>query len=312
MAKSFRLAVLGSPIAHSRSPQLQTSFANDCGITDFSYERIETTRETLLPTVRRLCAEGYDGFNCTMPLKTDMALLADVLGDEARDLCSANTVAYRDGKLYADTTDGGGILLTIRRGQQLAARAALENFASLRNSPEQLPPVAAGETAIAPAECACGKRVMLLGAGGAARSTALSLRNAGAVLTIHNRTLASAEALRTMLRVPCECKPLDEAALIESAKDCDILINCTSAGMAGQAEFESLAFVDALPDGAMVIDAVYNPLETRLLAHAKTRGLSALSGLWMLVYQGALAFEKWTGVLPDEDACLRAFEICKN
>ena len=102
MAKSFKLAVLGSPIAHSRSPQLQASFANDCGITDFSYERIETTRETLLPTVRRLCAEGYDGFNCTMPLKTDMALLADVLGDEARDLCSANTVAYRDGKLYAD------------------------------------------------------------------------------------------------------------------------------------------------------------------------------------------------------------------
>jgi len=285
MIDRLKLAVLGSPIAHSRSPQLQTSFANDCGVKDFSYERIETTCETLLPTIRRLISEGYDGFNCTMPLKTDMALYADVLGNEARVLCSANTVAYRDGKLYADTTDGGGILLTIRRGF--------------------------GETERSMADCVKGKRVTLLGAGGAARSAALSLKNAGAELTILNRTLRSAIALRTMLQAPCECLELTEENACKAAERSEILINCTAAGMAGQPEFASLAFIDALPKGALVIDAVYNPLETTLLKKALERGFAAMSGLWMLVYQGALAFEKWSGVLPDEDACQRAFDLIR-
>lgn len=285
MISRLKLAVLGTPIAHSRSPQLQTSFAEDCGIADFSYERIETDRDTLLSTVHRLVSEGYDGFNCTMPLKTDMALLADKLGPEARDLCSANTVAVKDGRLYADTTDGSGILLTIRR--------------------------ACGNTSASPADCVRGKRVTLLGAGGAARSAALSLKNAGAELTILNRTLASAEALRTMLQTPCKCLTLTEENAVTAAKSSDILINCTAAGMAGQPEFASLAFIDALPSHALVIDAVYNPLETMLLKKSAARGLTAMSGLWMLVYQGALAFETWSGILPDEDACAHAFDLIK-
>ena len=274
MTKRLKLAVLGSPVAHSRSPQLQASFARDCGVSQFSYERIETTRDTLIDTVRRLMAEGYDGFNCTMPLKTDMALLADYLGDEARVLCSANTVAVKDGRLHADTTDGVGILLTARRGY--------------------------GECDKPYADCVNGKRVTLLGAGGAARSAALSLKNAGAELTILNRTLDSAYSLRNMLGVDCECLPLeDESSLRRAARECDILINCTAAGMSGKPEFKSLAFVDELRRDAMVIDAVYNPLETALLKRAATRGLTAMSGLWMLVYQGAVAFEKWSGILPD-------------
>lgn len=286
MAKRLKLAVLGTPIAHSRSPQLQTSFANDCGITDFSYERIETDRPALLATVNRLRDEGYDGFNCTMPLKTDMALLADYLGDEARVLCSANTVAVRDGKFHADTTDGIGILLTVRRGF--------------------------GDMTVSYTEAVRGKRVVLLGAGGAARSAALSLHNAGAKLTLVNRSVGGAVALRTMLGSDCECIALaDTDALNRACGECDILINCTSLGMSGSPEFESLSFIDALGKDTLVIDAVYNPLETALLKYAAGRGLRAVSGLWMLVYQGAVAFEKWSGVLPDEDACFRAFELIK-
>ncbi len=286
MVNKLKLAVLGSPIAHSRSPQLQNSFARDCGIADFSYERIETTCDTLEETVQRLMTEGYDGFNCTMPLKTDMAHMADYIEDEAKTLWSANTVSVRDGKLYADTTDGVGILLTVRRGY--------------------------GELNKPYTECVRGKRVVLLGAGGAARSVALSLKKAGAVLTIFNRTLDAAFALRDMLKVDCECLELrDEASLCRAAKKCDILINCTALGMSGKPEFDSLSFVDGMCDGAMVIDAVYNPLETKLLKRAAERGLSAVSGLWMLVYQGAVAFEKWSGILPDEDACLRAFDLIK-
>ncbi|MBQ8509708.1 MAG: shikimate dehydrogenase [Clostridia bacterium] len=291
--KPLKLAVLGSPIAHSRSPQLQGVFADCCGMEGFSYERIETTRETLLPTVRRLVTEGYDGFNCTMPLKTDMALLADEIGGEARILCSANTVAVRGGKLYADTTDGGGILLTVRRG--LTSPGDTQN--------------------VTPASVIAGKRVLLLGAGGAARSTALSLALAGAKLTILNRTPGSALALGRMLS-GCGCGDVTCGALTaesmrEAAVGTDILINCTAAGMIGQEDFISLDFVDALPEGALVIDAVYNPLETALLRRAVTRGLPVMSGLWMLIYQGALAFEKWSGWLPDETACAKAFETIK-
>lgn len=286
MAKRLKLAVLGTPIAHSRSPQLQTSFANDCGIADFSYERIETDRAALLATVNRLRDEGYDGFNCTMPLKTDMALLADYLGDEARVLCSANTVAVKDGKFHADTTDGIGILLTVRRGF--------------------------GNMTVPYTEAVRGKKVVLLGAGGAARSAALSLHNAGAALTLVNRSVGGAVALRTMLGSNCECIALsDTDALKRACGECDILINCTSLGMSGSPEFESLSFIDALGKDTLVIDAVYNPLVTALLKYAAGRGLRAVSGLWMLVYQGAVAFEKWSGVLPDEDACLRAFELIK-
>lgn len=284
MKDKLKLAVLGSPIAHSRSPQLQALFASNVGINDFSYERIEVTEETLLKTIERLRSEGYDGFNCTMPLKTEMARIADECTEEAKILTSSNTVTIRDGKFYADTTDGIGILLSIRR--------ALDEFDKTVE------------------ECIKGKRAVLIGAGGAARSAALSLKNAGAKLTVLNRTLSLANELSDMIG-GCECFALDADTLYAAVSDADILINCTSLGMTGKAEFESLDFIDALPSGAIVIDAVYEPLETAFLCRARERGLAAVSGLWMLVYQGAAAFEKWSGVMPDEDACARAFELIK-
>lgn len=285
MVERLKLAVLGTPIAHSRSPELQASFARDLGVADFSYERIETDCESLRSTVQRLIGEGYNGFNCTMPLKTDIAQLADCVSDEARVLSSANTIVIREGKLQAYTTDGEGILLAVRRG-----------FGDFNKSVE---------------ECVKGKNVLLLGAGGAARSAALSLKNAGAELAVANRTLESAYALGDMLGAPIRCLPLERKILCDAARGADILINCTAMGMSGKAEFEYLDFVDALPLEAMVIDAVYNPLETALLGKARGRGLSAISGLWMLIYQGAAAFEKWSGIRPDEDACARAFELIK-
>ncbi len=272
----MKLAVLGSPIAHSRSPQLQTCFAESCGVGDFSYIRIETTCETLRETVDRLVNEGYDGFNCTMPLKTDMAALGDTLTHEAKILRSVNTVAIRDGKFDCDTTDGGGIILTAKRA-----------FSEL-----------------------AGRRVLLLGAGGAARSAALSLKLAGCELTVLNRTAESARALCEMIGGG-EFDTLTVENLEKYAANTELLVNCTSLGMSSMSQFESLEFVDRLPDRAAIIDAVYNPLETALLKSAKNRGLTALSGLWMLVYQGALAFRHWTGILPDEAACQLAFDTIK-
>lgn len=100
--------------------------------------------------------------------------------------------------------------------------------------------------------------------------------------------------------------------LRNAAESADILVNCTAAGMTGKPGFESLEFLDSLRCGSLVVDAVYEPLETELLKRAGELGLKTASGLWMLVYQGALAFGNWTGNLPDEDACMRAFDVIKG
>ena len=285
----MRCAVLGSPIAHSRSPRLQEEFARGV-IPEFSYIKIETTCDTLHETVGRLVSEGYSGFNCTMPLKTDMAGLCDEITREAEILRSVNTVTIRDGRLYGDTTDGRGILLTVRRALGMVDSSL--------------------DTVVR------GKRVLLLGAGGAARSVALSMALGGAELTVLNRTVESAEKLCVMLSdagAPgVSYGGLTLPELRDAAETADILVNCTAAGMTGKAGFESLSFLEALCPGSLVIDAVYEPLETELLKRAGELGLKTASGLWMLVYQGALAFGNWTGNLPDEDACLRAFDVIKG
>lgn len=282
----MKLAVLGSPIAHSRSPELQRTFAG--GDRDFSYIKIETTRDELPDTVRRLVSEGFDGFNCTMPLKTDMASLVDEITPEAVMLRSVNTVTIKEGRLYGDTTDGRGILLTVRRAL-------------------------GGAMGEAPESAVRGKKVLLLGAGGAARSVALSLSLAGAEIAILNRTESAAEELKKVLTgagadaesVSVGC--LNETELDKAAGGAEILVNCTSLGMSGKPGFQSLSFLDGMVGNALVIDAVYEPLRTALLAGAEQRGLRTAGGLWMLVYQGALAFRNWTGILPDEKKCGEAY-----
>ena len=267
----MRCAVLGSPIAHSRSPRLQEEFARGV-IPEFSYIKIETTRDTLRETVGRLVSEGYSGFNCTMPLKTDMAGLCDEITREAEILRSVNTVTIRDGRLYGDTTDGRGILLTVRRALGLVD-SSLDEIV----------------------------RGMALG---------------GAELTVLNRTVETVEKLWKMLSdagAPgVRYGGFTLPGLRDAAESADILVNCTAAGMTGKPGFESLEFLDYLRPGSLVIDAVYEPLETELLKRAGELGLKTAGGLWMLVYQGALAFGNWTGNLPDEDACVRAFDVIKG
>ncbi len=259
MAKKapIRLAVLGSPIAHSRSPLLHQTLGELCGL-PLTYEAFETTEHDLSDRVSSLRSEGYAGWNCTMPLKTVMASAVDAKSDTATRLTSVNTVIpCADGTLYGDTTDGGGILETL------------------------------AHHGIDPKE----KNVILLGAGGAARSVADALLCAGAKLQVFNRTPKVFDGIRA--------KELTIEALKAACIDCDILIQTTSLGMAGKEDFADLSFLDALPSHAFVVDAVYHPLETSFLQHAKALGLTTADGLWMLLYQGVLAFTAWTGIVPD-------------
>lgn len=286
--RKLKLAVLGSPIVHSRSPELHYHFAKCCGFScsDFSYERICVTEPELADRVKRLISLGYDGFNCTMPLKTEISHLAHYIGEEAKLLSSANTVVIKDGKLYAHTTDGIGVSMAVRRGYMQKGEGG--------NS-------------------AAGKKVLLLGAGGAARSAALALQREGAEILLCNRTLGSAKALSAMLCSDIPCTTFeDRQSLHAFAASADILINCTSLGMAGKENFSDFDFLSYMKRGSIVLDAVYNPLETELLTRASKMGLCTVSGLWMLIYQGAAAFEKWTGIMPGEDICEGAFEVIKS
>ena len=209
-----------------------------------------------------------------MPHKQDLADLVDELDDSARRAGSVNTVCLRDGRLVGFSTDGAG----------LTAALAERGIA--------LP----------------GLRVTLLGAGGAARSVVPALLEAGAArVTVSARNLTQAAAL-------CDLDPQRLAptnfttdAIAREAAVSQLLINCTSLGMTGQGEFDDLAFEDALPEGAAMCDLIYDPGETKLLRRARNRGLPAMNGLPMLVWQGVLALEQFLGGRPlDREKLARA------
>ncbi len=262
-----KLAVLGSPIAHSRSPLLHSTLGKLCGL-PLTYEAIDTPQSALAERVKELQAKGYLGWNCTMPLKTDMAATVHAKSEAAARLDSVNTVlSLEDGTLYGDTTDGNGILGTL------------------------------AHHGIDPK----GKNVVLLGAGGAARSVADALLGAGAKLQVLNRTPKTFDGM--------EAKELTPVALQAACRTCDILVQTTSLGMAGKEDFSDLSFLEALPAHAFVIDAVYHPLKTTLLRRSEALGLSYADGLWMLVYQGICSFTAWTGIAPDRKTAQILHEV---
>lgn len=280
--KELRLALLGSPVSHSRSPQLHRALAASCGF-DLRYEVIDTTGNRLEETVRYLKKERFDGFNCTMPLKTAMASLADTLDDESRRLRSANTVKITpDGRLEAFTTDGEGLCAALAR----------------RGSDPK------------------GKIVTMLGAGGTARSAAGALLAHGAKeLRVVNRSPVTPETLLGIREKTngidpeiVTVLPLSEENLRKACRGAGIFFNATPLGMKGHGEFSDLSFLGELAPGAVVTDAVYEPEDTVLVKTARKTGLTAENGLPMLAWQGILAFTIWTGIIPGENAVSAALE----
>ena len=187
------------------------------------------------------CAKfaGYAGFNATMPHKEELVELMDELDGDARLFGAVNTVCIRDGRAYGYNTDGAGFLRALN------------------------------DEGIDPA----GKRVLVLGAGGAAKAVCLKLAQAGAEVVVCNRTADKAAAL---------------------------CANCTSLGMEGAAgQFEEFSFLDALPAGAPVVDLIYAPAETELLRRAREGGHQTANGFGLLVNQAVLSLEHFTGTAID-------------
>lgn len=250
----MKLQVIGDPVLHSLSPVIHGAMLAELR-PDATYTARVVSRGGLPEYLIWAAEHGVEGFNATMPHKEALIPLLDEMDGDAVCLGAVNTVCLRDGKWVGHNTDGAGCL------------AALE------------------ERGMWPA-----KRVIVLGAGGAAKAVALKLASSGAEkVWVCNRTPDRARRICTLPNMSAADFAPD--TLKELCADADLLINATSLGMEGQGQFECLDFLDALPSNAGVFDAVYYPEQTQLLSKAKTRGLTVCGGLPMLIHQAVFAME---------------------
>jgi shikimate dehydrogenase len=264
-----RLGVLGWPVAHSRSPAIHNAALEHLGMRSWRYQLLPVPPELFEETTRALGQSGFVGANVTIPHKRAALALADEASETARAIGAANTLRLSaDGTITAENTDAPGLI------------------AALEASPR-------------------GMRALVLGAGGSARAAAWALRDAGASeVLLWNRTPERAEALARELGVRAVSEP----------QASDMLINCTSVGLEplerSATEAEALNQLgltfDQVGEYSYVVDLVYHAGSTPLLAAAQAQGVRTLDGLEILVAQGALSFELWTGREAPIDVMRRA------
>ncbi len=251
--------LLGNPVGHSLSPPMHEAAYDALG-TNARYVTFEPEQDAGVDAIEAAEVLGIDGLNVTIPFKQDV-LDAVEPTPLARRIGAVNTVDFSTSPPTGHNTDAAGV------------RRALEHH---------------GVTIE-------GSEAVLVGAGGAGRAVAYALTDAGANLTVVNRTVETAEELADETGAAAG----GLAALPELVGDADLLVNATSVGME---EDRSPVPADALHADLTVMDAVYAPLETRLLREAREAGAETVDGAWMLLYQGVVAFEHWTGEDAPVDA----------
>ena len=269
MAELKAACVIGWPVGHSRSPLIHNYWIKQHGL-DAEYRREAVPPEQFKDFITHLAARGYVGANVTVPHK-QAALAVSEPDERARAVGAVNTLWLDGGHLRSTNTDVEGFIGNL--------------------------------DATAPSWDRGLQSALVLGAGGAARAVVFGLldRGIGRILLV-NRTAERAAALRTQFGdrvVLARWSDLDE--LMAEAR---LLVNTTSLGMAGQPPLP----IDLvrLPDDAVVSDLVYAPLETALLAAARSRGLRAVDGLGMLLHQAGSGFQRWFGMRPQVTEALRA------
>lgn len=265
------VGLIGYPLGHSVSPAFQQAALDHYGL-DMRYERWETPPDQVAAFVGSLRAGPRVGCNVTVPHKQAVVPLLDALDQTAAAIGAVNTIVRESGsRLVGYNTDCTGFLRALRE-----------------------------HGGFEPA----GANALLLGAGGSARAVAYALLKAEvATLGVANRTPARADALvADFARLAAEQAVAmytleeDSSHFVEALRQANLIVNATSIGMRhGPAEGRSPLDGHPLPPGALVYDLVYNPEQTPLLAQARGAGCRTLGGLAMLVYQGAEAFERWTG-----------------
>lgn len=262
-----KLCVIGDPIAHTKSPLIHNTMLQTLGL-DYLYMAQSVPRGMTSQWLQAAKTAGYAGFNATMPHKLDLIPLMDHLDEDAALYGAVNTVALRHGEAYGFNTDGKGFLQALL------------------------------DTGV----CPKGIHAIVLGAGGAAKSVALKLAQQGAAsVTVCNRTFQKARDL-CVLEPTGVLRPasMELQTLNGLMPGADLLVNCTSLGMAGtDTQFETLSFLDTLPSHALVYDLIYAPSETLLLEQARVRGHKTLNGLNMLLWQAVFALEQFTDTTID-------------
>ena len=257
--------VVGDPVSHTLSPAMHNAAMAALGL-NYAYLAFQVKSADLCAAIQGIKAFSLRGLNVTIPHKVAVVQFLDELDPLAADIGAVNTIVNDGGRLKGYNTDAGGFLRSL-----LAA-----GF-----DPQ-------------------GKKVVLLGAGGAARAIGFALAQSGAHITVLNRRIELeqavllAENLSRVAKSKVSALELDEANLEATLKRADLLVNATSVGMAPDAG-ETPVPAHLLQPGLTVFDVVYAPLKTRLLGEAASRGCRLISGLEMLVRQGGLSFELWTG-----------------
>ena len=263
-SRAGRLGVLGWPVAHSRSPQMHRAAFAALGLEGWSYQRLPAPPELFAEIVRGLAAAGFVGANVTLPHKHAALALADSASEIARAIGAANTLSFLpDGTIAAENTDAPGLLAAI--GVDVRGRSAV-----------------------------------VLGAGGTARAAVWALREAGAAVSVWNRTAERAQALAAELQV----------SAITSPRPAQLLVNATTVGMDERKDLEEALSTLALDSDVVasyeqVIDFAYSRSPTALLTEAQRLGVATVDGLDILAAQGGLSFELWTGE-PAPFAAMRA------
>lgn len=261
-----RYCVIGNPVEHSKSPQIHAAFAARTG-QRIDYGRRLAPLDGFADVVRDLIAKGYKGANVTVPFKLEAASLATRLEERARAAGAVNTLSFVDGEIVGDNTDGPGLVADITRNAGVAL---------------------------------AGKRILLLGAGGAARGVMLPFLQQGPnAIVVANRTRATADALVAAFQD--QVTQVSSCGFEDIRGSFDIVVNATSASLT-----QALPPVpaSAFTKGTLALDMMYGAQPTPFMRFAAEQGARTRDGFGMLVEQAAEAFAIWRGVRPDTDDLL--------
>lgn len=279
MEKNYRAeltACLGDPVDGNPSGVMEEAAFAAAGL-NWRYLTIRVPEGKLEDAVSGLKAMGFRGFNLTMPHKIRIIPLLDDLSEAAKIIGAVNTVVNREGRLFGDNTDGKGFVAALAK-----EKISLS-----------------------------GKRVTILGAGGAARAIAVECALAGAEkIYVINRTVSKGRQLAELIcektRAEGICLPWEGDVAVP--EDTDILVNATCVGLYPDVQSKPRINYDSIQENMVVCDVVFNPVDPLFLQQARLRGAKTVSGIGMLVQQGALGFTLWTGLPASEQAMYQVLE----
>lgn len=271
----IKLGLIGYPVSHSLSPTIQNAALQACGLDgDYSLFPIAPDdKHGLKALLARVRSGEITGLNVTIPHKQNVIGLLDELTLTAKTVGAVNTIYYRDEKLVGDNTDVMGFLTGLQN---------LRGGAMTR-----------------------GESALIFGAGGSARAVVYALAFAGWSLHVYSRRFEQSYSLNSLRQVTVVNTHADITPLLNSIH---LIVNTTPLGMLPNTQTSPWPEDLPFPPHAIVYDLVYNPRETKLVKDARAQGLSATTGLGMLIEQAALAFELWTGQNPPREVMLASVD----